>query len=246
MVINTTSKDITVITEDEVTRAIDTLKLNKPAGSDGIHPIIIHNCRQTLVPIFTCIFNQSLKESRCPSEWKHAVVTPIYKNGNRFDVGNYRPISITSILSKIMEIIIRNRIEEQFMMRGILDISQYGFTPKRSRFLNLLVSTTNWLSAIDKGQCVDIVYFDLQKAFDQNPHHILLTNLNNFGILNSEVLWIKDCLSNMSMTVRHGEQMSSDFLSRQEFLRVPFLVPLCIVSNVWSTIVRNVRTNEVC
>lgn len=210
--VTNTSKDITVITEDEVTRAIDTLKSNKPAGSDGIHPIIIHNCRQTLVPILACIFNQSLKESRCPAEWKHAMVTPIFKSGNRFNVENYRPISITSVLSKIMEVIIRNRIEEQFMIRGILDNGQYGFTPKRSCFLNLLVSTTNWLSAIDKGQCVDIVYFDLQKAFDKIPHHILLNNLHNFGIQNSEVLWTKDWLSNRTMTVRLGEQMSSDFL----------------------------------
>ena len=211
-VINPTSQEITVITEGEVITAIDTLKLNKPSGSDGIHPIIIHNCRQTLIPILKCIFNQSLKETRCPAEWKHAVVTPIFKNGNRFDVENYRPISITSVLSKIMEIIIRNRIEEQFVMRGIVDNGQYGFTPKRSCFLNLLISTTKWLSAINEGQCVDIIYFDLQKAFDKIPHHILLNNLHIFGIPNSEVLWIKDWLSNRNMNVRIGDEMSLDYL----------------------------------
>ena len=79
---------------------------NKSPGPDGIHPLVLKHCSHELAPILKVIFTQSLNTGSIPSDWLMANITPVYKKGNKDLPVNYRPISLTSVCSKVMEHVI--------------------------------------------------------------------------------------------------------------------------------------------
>lgn len=78
-----------------VTKLLSNINLHKASGPDGIHAKILKECKDTISPILTILFNKSLALGRIPSDWKHANVCPVFKNGDKHDALNYRPISLT-------------------------------------------------------------------------------------------------------------------------------------------------------
>jgi len=111
---------------------------------------------------------------KLPDEWKLGHVTAVYKKRNKDDPSNYRPISLTSIISKLMESIIRNHITEFFFQNSYFSNKQYGFIKGRSTVLQLLKIMDNWTAQLDSGGQVDVIYTDFAKAFDTVPHRRLL------------------------------------------------------------------------
>ena len=97
-----------VFHENDILSAINNLKTNKTPCPDQISPRILKEAKNELVCI---IFNKSISTGRVPQDWKLANVTPIFKKGNKSHPGNYRPISLTSVVSKLMESILRDRNE---------------------------------------------------------------------------------------------------------------------------------------
>ena len=92
------------ISEQEVYDQLLTLNVNKPPGPDGISPKILKNIASSISKPLTKLFNISLSSGKLPKMWKISHITPIYKNkGSAQDVNNYRPISVTSALCKILE-----------------------------------------------------------------------------------------------------------------------------------------------
>ena len=113
-----------------------------------------------------------------PSDWKRANITPIYKKDDKKDPENYCPVSLISILCKIMESIIKYHLLKHLKDNNILSNKQYGFLPGRSTVLQLLLDQwtdlDQWTEAIDNGFYVDVIYCDFMKAFDKVPHKRLL------------------------------------------------------------------------
>ena len=97
-------------------------------------------------------------------------VTPIYGRNDKKDPENYRPVSLTSILCKIMESIIKDHILKYLKDNNILSKKQYGFLPGRSTVLQLLIVLDQWTEAIDNGFYVDVIYCAFMKAFDKVPY----------------------------------------------------------------------------
>ena len=119
---------------------------------------------------------------------------PIFKKGSKVKANNYRPISLTSPLVKILESIIRTKIMEYLTDNNIVTHYQHGFVTKKSCFTNLLETFEDWTAAVDQGYGVDVVYLDYSKAFDSVPHLRLIEKLKGYGIAGNLLNWMKSFL----------------------------------------------------
>jgi len=113
--------------------------------------------------------------------WKVANITPIFKKGDRKDPSNYRPVSLTSVVSKILEKIIRDGVVEHLHKNNLLSKNQFGFVKHRSTKIQMMLVMDKWTKLLHQGTAVDIVYLDFTKAFDKVSHSHLLHKLNSVG-----------------------------------------------------------------
>ena len=150
----------------------------------------------------TMIFQESIKRRIVPKQWKIAWITVVFKKGRRLLAGNYRPISLTSVLSNLIEKIIRDHISEHMVTNGFYSNKQYGFIKKRSAPLQLLEAMDKWTEALDKGSSVDCIYADFQKAFDKVPHRRLMVKIRAYGISENICEWIEDFLKDRKQIVK--------------------------------------------
>lgn len=139
-----------------------------------MHPRLLKELHNELAKPLEIIFNKSLQERSVPSIWKKAKISAIYKKGDKSSAGNYRPVSLTSIISKVMERILRDHITKHMDTNKLFTNQQYGFRTGRSTALQLLNVLNEWVEALDQGYTVNRVYMDFQKAFDKVPHKRLL------------------------------------------------------------------------
>jgi len=159
-----------------------------------LHPSLLKELADQLAYPLTQIFNKSLSVGKLPSNWKEAHVTPIHKKGSRTEPGNYRPVSLTSVVGKVLESIIRDILVDHFMVNNLFTDSQHGFVPKRSCTTQLLDVMNDWSLSLERGESVDSVYLDFRKAFDSVPHQRLLVKLKAYGIDGTLLTWMRDFL----------------------------------------------------
>ena len=187
------------------------MNTNKAAGSDDIHPTLIFNLRNQLVEPLTKIFKESIGMCVIPTDWKDANVTPVYKKkGDRKQPGNYRPISLTSQIGKLLEKLVKQQLMEHLELGGFLKKSQHGFRVGRSTQSNLIEYTEDLFEDLDRGACIDVVYMDLQKAFDKVPHNRLIVKLKRSGIGGKLLEWLKEWLANRQQRVCYKKQLSGN------------------------------------
>ena len=196
----------------KVKEKLEGLKINKSPGPDGQHPRVLKEIADTIAYPLWYIFNLSLKTGKIPDAWKLATVSPIFKKkGSKMSPGNYRPVSLTSIASKIMQSIIRDSLLLYLKENSILSNKQFGFLGGRSTILQLLQVTDRWVDILDRGGVIDTIYCDFQKAFDTVPHRRLLTLLTHYGIKDPLLSWIEDFLTNRKQQVQVNGKMSKIF-----------------------------------
>ena len=147
------------------------------------------------------LFRQSLNEGRLPQSWKDGHVTPIFKKGSRTKVENYRPVSLTSVICKVMEKIMRKALIEHMITNKLLSDSQHGFIQGRSCTTQLLQVIDRWSEIIDEGGNIDNIYLDFAKAFDTVPHHRLIVKLQSYGIGGRVLDWINNFLTDRRQRV---------------------------------------------
>jgi len=118
----------------------------------------------------TLIFRKSLDEGVLPEQWKCANITPIHKKGLRSEAENYRPISLTSAVCKVLETIVKKQMTTYLDSECIITNHQHGFVRGHSCLTNLQQVFEDWTSNLDEGYGVDVIYLDYKKAFDTVPH----------------------------------------------------------------------------
>ena len=183
---------------DEVFQALKSLDTSKSPGPDDILPIFLKTCRNELAPVFCDLFNFFIQKGQVPKAWKEANVVPVYKGGSKpkDDVKSYRPVSLTSILCKVMEKLISERIMAYVDEHGILSDNQFGFRSGRN-CEQMLVKLFHLLcKSLDDRNCnlVDGIFLDFSSAFDKVDHNILLTKLHSLGIRGCLLQWIQNFL----------------------------------------------------
>ena len=165
------------------------------------------------------LYQRSINEQQLPMLWKTAHVIPVCKGKeSKFDVSNYRPISLTSIFCKIMETVIRTSIFEHCKTNNILINEQHGFLPDHSTTTNLLEFINDISTTLDINGNIDAVCIDFAKAFDTVCHSKLLLKLEHYGIRGKVLGWIKNFLYNRSIKVLVNNTFSNK-------LPVPSSVP---------------------
>lgn len=197
------------ITIDLVLSKLKSLSPNKSPGPDGYHPKLLNQTAEQLCLPLCLIYRKSLAEGLLPSDWKVANVIPVFKKGDRHQPNNYRPISLTSVVCKVFESIIKDSIVGHMMKNNLFSKMQHGFLPKRSCITQLLVATEYWSKALSQGDAVDVIYFDFKKAFDSVPHQRLLIKLKAYGIDGPLFHWIDCFLSNRKQRVVINDTFST-------------------------------------
>ena len=159
------------------------LNTNKAIGVDKIHPKVLKECSESLSKPLSIIFNSSYLTGSLPKHWLCANVTPLFKKGDKLNPSNYRPVSITSIVCKVMESIIRDTMMNHLLVNGIITSDQHGFVPKKSCCTNLLETMDILTQAIEEGYSIDIIFLDFAKAFDTVAHTRLSLKLQSYGFI---------------------------------------------------------------
>jgi hypothetical protein len=198
------------ITADMVGKKLDKLKTDKSPGPDGIHSKLLYEIRDIIKKPLALLFQQSLFEGKLPEDWKSAIITPLFKKGSKADPQNYRPVSLTSIVCKIFESVLKDKILEHLEKHSLIRDSQHGFTRGRSCLTNLLDFLEEVTKELDKGNAVDIIYLDFAKAFDKVPHRRLVEKIRSHGISGKIASWIGEWLKDRKQKVNVG-QCFSDF-----------------------------------
>ncbi|KAK4828250.1 hypothetical protein QYF61_024857 [Mycteria americana] len=144
---------------------------------------------EVLTKPLSILYQQSWITGEIPVDWRLANVTPIYKKGWKEDVGNYKHVSLTSVLGKVTEQIILSAITRQVQDSQVIRPSQHGFMKSRSCLTNLISFYDKVTHLVDEGKAVDVVYLDFSKAFDTISHSILLEKLPAHGLDGRNLRW---------------------------------------------------------
>ncbi len=197
------------ICQDKIQNLLSNLKVSKSPGPDGIHPKFLSELNKELSLPLAKIFSESIKLAEIPSEWKIARVSAIHKKGDKKLASNYRPISITSIICRVMETMIRDHITTYLQNHNLLSDFQFGFIKGRSTTLQLLNVLDDWTLSLENKNITDCLYLDYQKAFDSVPHKRLISKLHSYNIDLNIIGWIENYLRDRSQYVEVNGKASA-------------------------------------
>jgi len=179
---------------------LSSLKCNS-TGLDNIPAKFIKDGSDVISNPLAHIVNLSLNTGIVPKDLKSARVVPLHKKNSRSEVGNYRPVSILCIFSKILERIVFSQLESYLKSNNLLFEYQSGFRPSFSTDTCLIHLTDYVKQNMDKGLYTGMVLLDLQKAFDTVNHSILCNKLKAIGLNSIAVEWFTSYLSERSQLV---------------------------------------------
>ena len=184
------------INEGKVFDLVKNIDISKSSGFDNISSKCLKDALSELIPHLTYIFRKSILTGICPDSWKIATVVPIFKNGNKSDVSNYRPISLLPVPGKLLEKIVYDHISDFLEQNSFLSKKQNGFRKNHSTLDAVVNLTSDIYDSINKGKYTLAAFIDLKKAFDTVNHKILLEKLWYAGVKNSTLNWINNYLIN--------------------------------------------------
>lgn len=190
-----------LVNKETVKAIIDKIRPNKAAGPDDIFATILREGSESFSEALSIMFTRSLCYSEIPEDWKAANVIPIFKKGSKKDVENYRPISLTSLVGKVLEKVVKDSIQSHLDEHKLIVDSQHGFRSGKSCLTNLLEFFEYVTSEVDQGEDVDVIYLDFSKAFDKVPHQRLLHKLKQHGISGFVLKWVEQWLKNRKQRV---------------------------------------------
>ena len=180
----------------DIREAVAKLTNSKSFGTDTISSYFLKLALPFLENSIAMLFNISLETSIFPMLWKISRVAPIYKEGDKSEKSNYRPISVLPVISRLFERLVYDQLYKHLNSNNLLAKEQSGFRTLHSTLTCLLKSTDDWYSSLDKGQLVGLVLIDLKKALDTVDHNILCQKLEHYGLQGRELTWFKSYLSN--------------------------------------------------
>ena len=181
---------------------------NKAQGPDEIHGRILKHCATSLAYPLSILFKISYNSGYIPSDWKLAHVVPIHKKGSKSNAENYRPISLTSLVMKTFEKVIRDEL--MLRCKEFLDTRQHGFLPQKSCCTQMIEYCDSLSLSLNQNLRADIIYLDFSKAFDSVNHDIILSKLKyQYKIDGALLKFIANYLKGRKQRVVVGNEMSS-------------------------------------
>ena len=152
------------------------------------------------------IYNKSLSTGSFLVTWKQSNVTPIHKGGDADDPGNYHPISVVPIVAKALEKIIAAQLSLYLASHHLLNDLQGAY--RHGRSVDQIYAVDKIVQAVDGGNSVCAAFLDLRKVFDSLDYHLLLNRLFSLGVIDMELWWFANYLSDRRQRVKRGNQFS--------------------------------------
>ena len=192
----------------EISNHILSLK-NKTTGDTKVNALKTASAIPIFNKILSEVVNSSFEHGVFPTQLKLAKVIPVYKNGSKTQVSNYRPISLLSVFSKIFEKAMHKRVYEFLQRNESLCENQFGFRKSRSCEHALLVAQNELLKSLGKNKISLLLFIDFSKAFDMVNHDILLRKLEHYGIRGIANKWFESYLKGREQYVSVNSTSSS-------------------------------------
>ena len=185
------------VTPKMVKKVIMKLDLSKASGPDCIPVVVLEKWEPELSYLLVALFNKCLKESGFQDCWKVSMMVPLLKNvGVRSTAKNYRPVSLLSVVSKVFEKLVNNRIADHLEKCGLFSDFQYGFRSSRSTADLLTVASDRIAKAFNRSEATRTVALDISKNFDRVWHAGLHPKVKPYGISGQIPGLISSFLSN--------------------------------------------------
>ena len=173
----------TSVTPKMIKKVIMNLHFFNASSPDRIPVVVLNNCEPELSYILTELFNKCLKESCFPDCWNVSSVVPVFKNvGERYIAKNYCPVSLLSVVSKVFEKLVNNRIVNHLEKGDLFSDFQYGFRSSRSTANLLKVVSDRIARGFKRSGATQAVALDISKNFDKVWHAGLLHKIKSYGI----------------------------------------------------------------
>lgn len=199
-------------TPTEIKTIIKNMPLNKAPGLDNIENKVIKNLTNKAVVKLVTIYNSCIRNFYYPKCLKTALITPIVKAGkNPKDVNNYRPISLLSIFSKILDVLLHNRLKQELFEKDLIPNTQYGFRPGHSTESQVIRIVHNIKNNFRKHKNTVAEFLDTQKAFDTVWVPGLINNMLNSRIPNCLTKIILSFLTSRAFRVRVNSEISEEY-----------------------------------
>ena len=200
------------VTPKMVRKVVMNLDLSKASGPNCIPVVVLKNCEPELSYTLAELFNKCPKESCFPDCCKVSSVAPLFKNvGERSTAKNYRPVSLFSVISKVFEKLVNNRIAGHLEKCGLFLDFQYGFRSSRSTADLLVVVSDRIARAFNRPGATRAVALDISKAFDRVWHADLLHKLKSYGISGQIFGLTSSFLSNRRLRVVLDGKSSQEY-----------------------------------
>ena len=212
-------------------------------GPDTIPPFFLKKVCSSIAPILSILYNVSFYTLKVPFDWRSANVVPVFKKGSKVSVSNYRPISLTCSSCQPLERIIQTAISNVMRQNNIITGAQHGGLKGCSTSTQLLECFNDWTTFYDQKIPTVVVYLDLAKAFDTISHSKLLLKLQNCGIENPLLEWLRQYLTQRYQRVKVGDCFSDWIHNSSGIPQGSVLGPLffIIYINDITSIIRNCR-----
>ena len=190
-----TTIDSITISPDDVLGQLSSLDVTKSGGPDCITPRMLKLTADHVCYLLSRVMNKSVISGSLPFDWISANIVPIHKKNDRHSPDNYRPISLTSIIVKVLKRIIHKHLYSVLRKNDLLSQHQYGFQPNRSTTTLLLQALDDWTLSLERHESVHCLFLDYAKAFDSVPHERLLLKLESLGISGNLLEWMRSFLT---------------------------------------------------
>jgi hypothetical protein len=189
------------------------IKPGKAAGMDKISPKYLNAIGPDSSGLYHVI-KQSIAQRCFPTTWKIGKVSCLHKKGKSSDCHNYRPITLLSVASKVLERVILSQINNHIDSNNLMSNHQWGFRSGRSTESILLHIVEKWNKALDEGKIIGVLFIDFKKAFDSVPHGLLMKKLQAMGISGSLYSILEDYLRDRKqLTIVNGHKSNPEHVN---------------------------------
>ena len=205
---NGISFHLRTVREEQVLKILSNLKAKRSTGFDDISANMLKKSAEIICLPLTRIINTSITSGIFPESWKLAIVKPLFKKGKKSDKVNYRPISLLSAPSMVLERVVRFQIVNYMERNNLFGSNQFGFRSNKSTVGAILSMYSTCIKNQDQGECSAIALYDLSAAFDCMDAEILCSKLCKLGFDAQSVAWIKSYLTGRKQKVMVGDSSS--------------------------------------